>query len=71
MRLFFLVSLMFVHGFVVACCLGCVLLFVVYGVVKLFSSFPYFPLILKNQKKIGFARGRNSGVVTKLTNFNI
>jgi hypothetical protein len=54
-----------VRGVIVACCLGCVLLFVVCGVVKLLSSLPSFPLNLKKKKKkIGFARGRNTGVVT-------
>jgi hypothetical protein len=45
------VALVPVRGVIVACCLGCVLLFVVCGVVKLLSSLPSFPLNFKQTKK--------------------
>jgi hypothetical protein len=52
-----------VCGVIVTCCLDCVLVFIISGVVKLLSSSPSCLLTPKNKKK-KFACCRNDGDVT-------
>jgi hypothetical protein len=60
--MFFPVALVPVRGVIVACCLGCVLLFVICGVVKLLSSLPSCPKNKKKKLHFCFACSRNEGV---------
>jgi hypothetical protein len=63
--MFFPVTLVPVCVAIVVCFLGCALIFVVCGVVKLLLSLPSFT---KNKKKLHFffACSRNEGVVTSM-----